>query len=174
MFFDFPNDDSLHIIADGLLNYLTELNSWRRTCEQHEDTTVVQQAGDVLHASRRFCWSLKLAMHLWDRAERLPGWEVSMFWEANKAKWGRALAEIAKKEVTGQQTLLLLRPVCWEHQPIVVVGMRRKQTLSLDLILLPTDFALRLHPLRACALLLCCYEHLLTGSGVSPLPLRTR
>jgi hypothetical protein len=165
--------DGLLALAEGLSGYLAEISTLRAICLRHESSATVRAAMGVLHVQRLFDPKSGVADRLAAHVNALPGWEQSLFWPSEQARWERLRARTAARwKADPRAGRVALRGVTWHGRPLLVSGCSQGAGAPIQVVTslpgLPLD--LPELPLRQVAEALHCHEFLLPTSVAVPLP----
>lgn len=160
-------------IADALLSYLSELESYRKVCRRHWRTVTVSESKGGLRVCRRLLSAEHGKASLLSQIEGLPGWEATPFWASERIHWEHHLLK-RQTELRNQAGLqpIIVRGIGWNGRAMLSSAFVSvaDAALLVELLLpsLPTD--LPELPLRKIALALWCHEYALPASIATPAP----
>jgi hypothetical protein len=166
------DDDGLGRLTMALAGYIEEVNDYRDTCLRHEEATVVTSARKTLSLLRLFPLTDAAREHVRNAAERLPGWERSLFWAAEK----KACMDLRRRTsilvASEAGDVVVTRGISWAGRPVLVsaTSTRDGRFLQVNLLIPEITEDLVELPLRRVAHGLGCHEYLLPESIARPVP----
>lgn len=161
------------MLAKAIGIYLSEVDSYRSTCERHNKTAAIHTRGTELQVYRMFKKSDKLCQHLHQAVKGLPSWEESIYCKSQGGNWEKLKSEVeARVDSHSMQCHVASRGVLWDEIPMLVHAYKFDDDPHLKIELVVPEFKpmLPILPLRIIASSLHCHEYLVPKSMASALP----